>query len=212
MGPRQRVLRVQGLGLHRAGSSTDDLHADTTWKTSSTAPWARPPATSPCSTRRTTLPASTSGRTASTGRRRTRPTDACEEFIVNEFAPHIKAFDSYPGSAYPGQLRVSQVWNGDARQGLTRPKNPSGTPGASVRQRPSCGWTTGDREGRAAPGGRLRWINFILDPANSLQDLEFHGYNTGITGVKEAAEAATFRSWTWCSSTTSRSPRSGPAP
>ena len=34
--------------------------------------------------------------------RRTPPTcDACEEFLVNEFAPHIKAFDSYPGIASP---------------------------------------------------------------------------------------------------------------
>jgi spermidine/putrescine transport system substrate-binding protein len=33
-------------------------------------------------------------------------------------------------------------------------------------------------------------MNFILDPANSLQDMQFHGYNTGIKGLKEAAAAA----------------------
>ena len=34
------------------------------------------------------------------------------------------------------------------------------------------------------------WINFILQPDISLKDLEFHGYNTGIKGVQEAAEEA----------------------
>jgi spermidine/putrescine transport system substrate-binding protein len=45
-------------------------------------------------------------------------------------------------------------------------------------------------KGASHPEAAHAWINFILDPDNSLQDLEFHGYNTGITGVQEAAEAA----------------------
>ena len=40
------------------------------------------------------------------------------------------------------------------------------------------------------PEAAYAWINFILDPENSLKDLEFHGYNTGIKGVQEAAEEA----------------------
>ena len=45
--------------------------------------------------------------------------DACEAFIVDEFASHIKAFDSYPGiNLTSGNYILSQVWNGDARQGL----------------------------------------------------------------------------------------------
>ena len=28
-------------------------------------------------------------------------------------------------------------------------------------------------------------MNFILDPVNSVKDLEFHGYNTGIKGVRD---------------------------
>ena len=45
--------------------------------------------------------------------------DACEAFIVDEFASHIKAFDSYPGiNLTSGNYVLSQVWNGDARQGL----------------------------------------------------------------------------------------------
>ena len=45
------------------------------------------------------------------------------------------------------------------------------------------------------------WINFICDPEISLKDLEYHGYNTGIMGVQEEAEAAgPPRSSTSCSS------------
>ena len=45
--------------------------------------------------------------------------DACQDFIVNELAPHIKAFDSYPGIALTqGNYVLIQAWNGDARQGL----------------------------------------------------------------------------------------------
>ena len=47
-------------------------------------------------------------------------------------------------------------------------------------------------KGAPHPEAAYAFINFILDPANSLQDLHFHGYNTGITGVKEAAAAADF--------------------
>ncbi len=35
------------------------------------------------------------------------------------------------------------------------------------------------------------FMNFIMDPANSVTDLEFHGYNTGIKGVEELVPADT---------------------
>src|SRR6185295_7751421 len=42
--------------------------------------------------------------------------DACEKFLVNDFATHIKAFDSYPSDKIAeGAYSVSMMWNGDAR-------------------------------------------------------------------------------------------------
>ena len=32
------------------------------------------------------------------------------------------------------------------------------------------------------------FINFMLDPVNSVNDLKYHGFNTGIKGVKELAQ------------------------
>jgi spermidine/putrescine transport system substrate-binding protein len=118
--------------------------------------------------------------------------DAYEAFVVDQLAPHVKAFDSYPGYQFAqGNYALSHVWNGDARQGFNSFKDPSQYAwglGAPVTELWMDNWTI--VKGATHPEAAYAWINFILDPANSLQDLNFHGYNTGITGVKEAAEAA----------------------
>jgi spermidine/putrescine transport system substrate-binding protein len=122
--------------------------------------------------------------------------DAYEDFMVNQFAQHIKGFDSYPGVALlQGNYGLSQVWNGDARQGLNAVVESGGDPddyewglGAPETELWMDNWCI--VKGATHPEAAHAWINFILDPDNSLQDLEFHGYNTGINGVKDAAEAA----------------------
>jgi spermidine/putrescine transport system substrate-binding protein len=118
--------------------------------------------------------------------------DAYESFIVDQLAPHVKAFDSYPGYQFgQGNYALSQVWNGDARQGFNSFKDPSRYAwglGAPVTELWMDNWAM--VKGATHPNAAYAWINFILDKDNSLQDLNFHGYNTGITGVKEAAEAA----------------------
>jgi spermidine/putrescine transport system substrate-binding protein len=118
--------------------------------------------------------------------------DAYESFIVDQLAPHVKAFDSYPGYQFgQGNYALSQVWNGDARQGFNSFKDPSQYAwglGAPVTELWMDNWAI--VKGATHPNAAYAWINFILDKDNSLQDLNFHGYNTGITGVKEAAEAA----------------------
>ena len=44
--------------------------------------------------------------------------DACEAFLVDELAQHIKAFDSYPGiQLAQGNYALSQVWNLPAEPG-----------------------------------------------------------------------------------------------
>ncbi|MBA3690764.1 MAG: spermidine/putrescine ABC transporter substrate-binding protein [Actinobacteria bacterium] len=117
--------------------------------------------------------------------------DAYEAFIVDQLAPHVKAFDSYPGYQFAqGNYALSQVWNGDARQGFNSFKDSSQYAwglGAPVTELWMDNWTI--VKGATHPEAAYAWINFILDPDNSLQDLQFHGYNTGITGVQEAAAA-----------------------
>jgi spermidine/putrescine transport system substrate-binding protein len=118
--------------------------------------------------------------------------DAYEQFMVNEFAGHIKAFESYPGYQFgQGNYALSQVWNGDARQGFNSFKDPTQYAwglGAPVTELWMDNWAI--IKGAPHPNAAYAWLNFILDKDNSFQDLQFHGYNTGITGVQEEAEAA----------------------
>lgn len=117
--------------------------------------------------------------------------DACEAFIVDQLAKHIKAFDSYPGiNLTQGNYTLSQVWNGDARQGLVKlaqaGKDPSqyvwglGKPDTELWM---DNWTI--LKGAKNLDAAYAFMNFILEPANSVKDLQFHGYNTGILGVKD---------------------------
>ena len=117
---------------------------------------------------------------------------ACEDFIVNELAPHVKAYDSYPGIALTeGKYALSHAWNGDARQGLLSTDEPDRYVwglGAPITELWMDNWCI--VKGAEHPNAAHAWINYICDPAVSLKDLAYHGYNTGIVGVQEEAEAA----------------------
>ena len=118
-------------------------------------------------------------------------------FMVNEFAPHIKAFDSYPGiNLTQGNYALSQVWNGDARQGScssrSRRRPAKYTWGSAHRKTELWmdNWTI--VKGAKNLDAAYDFINYILDPANSLpRSSQFHGYNTGVKGIEEPRTADT---------------------
>jgi spermidine/putrescine transport system substrate-binding protein len=117
--------------------------------------------------------------------------DACEDYLVNKLASHVKAFDSYPGiNLTQGNYGLSQVFNGDARQGLIAVQDAGGDPaqykwgiGAPETELWMDNWAivAGAKHIDAA----YDFINFILDPKNSATDLEFHGYHTGLKGIED---------------------------
>jgi spermidine/putrescine transport system substrate-binding protein len=117
--------------------------------------------------------------------------DAVENFVVNDIAPHVKAYDSYPGSALAqGKYALMMCWNGDARQGLMSVKDPTRYKwvlGAPVTELWMDNWAI--VKGATHLNAAYAWLNYILDPANSYADMKFHGYNTGLTGIKEKATA-----------------------
>jgi spermidine/putrescine transport system substrate-binding protein len=113
--------------------------------------------------------------------------DACEEVIVNQLAPHIKAFNSYPGIELgQGNYVLSQIFNGDARQGLLSVDDPERYAwgfGAPTSELWMDNWCI--LKGAKNRDAAYNFLNFILIPENSAIDLAFHGYDTGITGVRE---------------------------
>jgi spermidine/putrescine transport system substrate-binding protein len=120
---------------------------------------------------------------------------SCEDFLVNEFASHITAFDSYPGiNLTQGNYALSMVWNGDARQGLLSVEEAGGDPaqykwavGAPQTELWMDNWCI--LKGAANLDAAYNFLNYILDPAVSAREILFHGYNTGIKGSREALPA-----------------------
>ena len=117
--------------------------------------------------------------------------DAAEDFLVNKLAPHIKAFDSYPSTKLAeGAYTLAMAWNGDARQAYFRIKDAGGTP-------ENWRWVLGapDTElfmdtfciaaGSPNTEAAHAWINWILIPENSIKDLEYHGYHTGMKEMEQ---------------------------
>jgi spermidine/putrescine transport system substrate-binding protein len=116
--------------------------------------------------------------------------DAVEKFTLDEIAPHIAAYDSYPGSALAqGKFALMMCWNGDARLGMTTVSDPGryrwvlGAPNTELWM---DNWAI--PAGAPNPDIAYTWINWILDPDHAYADMEYHGYNPGIKGIAERAE------------------------
>ena len=117
--------------------------------------------------------------------------DACEAFLVDEFASHVGGFDSYPSTALAqGTYDISMAWNGDARQAFSNILDAGGNPDDWV-------WGLGAPETElwmdnyciptGAPNSDAghAWINWLLTPAISIKDLEFHGYHSGMKNIDQ---------------------------
>ncbi len=119
--------------------------------------------------------------------------DAAEAFMLDKIAPHVAAFDSYPGGgAIPqGTHVLMQAWNGDARIGISESKTPErwkwvlGSPTTEIWM---DNWTV--VAGAPHPEAAHAWINYTMDPANQLKQVDYIGYHTGATGIEAAAEKA----------------------
>lgn len=120
--------------------------------------------------------------------------DAAEAYLVDQLAPHIKAFDSYPSTAIAeGQFDLSMAWNGDARQAFNRivdnGGNPEdwvwglGAPATEIWMDLYCIAT-----GAPNPEAAHAWINWLLTPQISIRDLEYHGYHSGMKDIATLIE------------------------
>jgi spermidine/putrescine transport system substrate-binding protein len=120
--------------------------------------------------------------------------DACEKFLVDEFAQHVKAFDSYPSTAFAeGAYSIGMAWNGDARQAYTRIADAGGNPddwkwviGAPATELWMDNYCI--PAGAPNPEAAHAWINWDLVPEISIKDLQYHGYHTGMKDMPSLIE------------------------
>ena len=118
--------------------------------------------------------------------------DACEDYLIDNIAPHVKAFESYPGTnGIPqGSYYLCQAWNGDGRQGIIDSDSDNWvwvfpSPRSELWMDNWCIPT-----GAPNPNAAYEWINYNLDPEVSLETLSWVGYHTAVAGIEPAAEEA----------------------
>jgi spermidine/putrescine transport system substrate-binding protein len=122
---------------------------------------------------------------------KTEDLDAAEKFLVDEFATHVKAFDSYPSDKIAeGAYSVSMMWNGDARAAYPKISDAGGnvddwvwglgTPQTELWMDNYC-----IAAGAPNPDAAHAWINWILIPEVSIKDLDYHGYNSGMKNMPQ---------------------------
>lgn len=117
--------------------------------------------------------------------------DAAEDFLVTKIAPHIAAFNSYPGSdgSIPQSVyALMQIWNGDARQGILESNDPDKwqwvLPGPATELWMD-NWSIS--AGAPHPEAAHAFINFILEPANQIINTDYIGYHTGAKDIEQTA-------------------------
>ena len=119
--------------------------------------------------------------------------EACRAFLIEKIAPHIAAFDSYPGTNIipQGTQVLAQSWNGDARLGIMESDDPDRwqwvLPGPQTELWMD-NWAIA--EGAPHPEAAHAFINFSLAPENQIPNLDYIGYNVGTKGLRAEAEAA----------------------
>jgi spermidine/putrescine transport system substrate-binding protein len=122
---------------------------------------------------------------------KTEDLDACEAFLVDQFAQHIKGFDSYPSTAVAqGAYDIAMAWNGDARAAYGRIADAGGNPDdwKWVLGGPTTElWMDNYCIPTGAPNAEAAhaWINWLLTPAVSIKDLEYHGYHSGMKNIDQ---------------------------
>jgi spermidine/putrescine transport system substrate-binding protein len=111
---------------------------------------------------------------------------AANKWLINKLAPHVQNFDSYPGGTgglVSGSYVLSQAWNGDARQAME--KDP--TRFEWVIPYPTTeiwvdNWALA--KGAKNVDTAHAFLNYILDPAVSANEMEYTGYNTAVANVQ----------------------------
>jgi len=119
--------------------------------------------------------------------------DAAEKFLLEELAPHISAFDSYPGGAAIPQATnaLMQAWNGDARLGIMESPDPDrwqwvlGSPATELWM---DNWAV--LSSAPHPEAAHAFLDFILDPDWAVDQIDYIGYHTGAKNVEEMCREA----------------------
>jgi len=115
--------------------------------------------------------------------------DKAKDFLVKSIAPNVQAFESYVSNTIAQNGRVlAHSWNGDARQGII--SNDDKSRYRWVKPTEGAGqfldnWCI--PKGAKNIDAAHSFIDYVLDPAVSLKELEYIGYDTVVKGIQDMA-------------------------
>ena len=118
---------------------------------------------------------------------------ACRDYLVDEIASHIVAFDSYPGSsAIPqGTHALMQAWNGDARLGILESPDPSRwtwvLPGPATELWMD-NWAIA--AGAPHPEAAHAFIDWSMRTESMVPTMDYIGYHVGGRDLEQVAADA----------------------
>jgi len=112
---------------------------------------------------------------------------AAGKWLIKYLAPHLKSLDSYPGAGgglVNGSYVLSQAWNGDARQ--AKQKDPSRFEWVVPFPKSEI-WVDNWAIARGAKNidTAHAFIDYVLNPAVSANEVEYMGYDTGIRNLTQ---------------------------
>jgi spermidine/putrescine transport system substrate-binding protein len=110
---------------------------------------------------------------------------AAGKWLIKHLAPHIKSFDSYPGGTgglVDGSYVLSEAWNGDARQAML--KYPSRFEWVIPFPKSEI-WVDNWALAKGAKNVDTAhaFIDYVLSPVVSANEMTYTGYNTGIRNM-----------------------------
>lgn len=116
---------------------------------------------------------------------------ACEDFLLNDLAPHLAALDSAPqGTILDAPYVLTQAFNGDARRCLVALEEAGQDPspwkwavGAPTTEKWMDNYCI--VKGSRRPDAAYDFINFMLDPLNAARQAMYVGNNTGTSSLRE---------------------------
>ena len=114
--------------------------------------------------------------------------DACEKFMVDKLAPHVRSFSSDPTqNIVQADFALLQTYNGDARFAMLEAEDKRWkfvfpTPTANL-------WmdTWAIAAGCQRPDSAHAFIDFMLRPSVGAKEMAYIGYPTGLHGQRERA-------------------------
>ncbi|WP_137844080.1 spermidine/putrescine ABC transporter substrate-binding protein [Microbacterium sp. 2FI] len=118
--------------------------------------------------------------------------EAARAFLIEEIAPHISAFDSYPSTAIvQGSQVLMQSWNGEARLGIGESSEPDRwqwvLPGP-ITELWMDNWAIA--AGAPHPEAAHAFIDYSMSPESLALNLDYIGYNVGGKDMEAAAVEA----------------------